>query len=215
MLSDPPVAPCVRREGTLLSLREHIPSDADALAGFLGDPAVMRHMATGPLSRPGVIDVLRAARKDQKARPRIRYRLAVVRRADDAVVGTVALDLERFSSAYSHSIILRPGLDPASGFETCHLILGVAFEQLGLHRVWCMCTPDNLTAERLFLATGSTPQGMIRDFFFKDGRWHDVKTFSFLEDEWRACAGLSIREAIALRRRATGAAGSPAPMARR
>jgi ribosomal-protein-alanine N-acetyltransferase len=202
MPTDLVAAPRIRRAGTLLSLRELVPGDADALASFLCDPAVMRHMATGPLTRQGVASLLREALADQEAAVRRVHRLAVVGRADGALVGTVALDLERFSSAYSHSIILRPGVDPAAGYETVQLILGYAFEQLGLHRVWCMCTPHNRPAERLFLACGGVPQGTVRDFFFRDGRWWDVRTFSILEHEWRHTAALTVREAIA-RRRAT------------
>ncbi|GGV52194.1 GNAT family N-acetyltransferase [Streptomyces spectabilis] len=191
----------VVREGTALSLREFASSDAEALAEILGDPHVMRHTSSGAMSYEDVVDLVREAEADQADPARTRHRLAIVQREGGALVGTVTVERERYSSVYSHSIILRPHLaNLSAGYEASQLVAGLAFDELGVHRLWFMTAVDNLAAQRLFLASGSTQDGKVRELYFRDGRWWDCYMFTILEHEWRARAHLTLREAIALLR---------------
>ncbi len=197
----PPTARVVR-EGATLALREFVSSDADALAEILGDPHVMRHTSSGAMSYEAVVDLVREAGADQEDPARTRHRLAIVQREDGALVGTVTVEREQYSSVYSHSIILRPHLaNLSAGYETSQLVAGLAFDELGVHRLWFMTAVDNLAAQRLFLASGSTRDGKVRELYFRDGRWWDCYMFTILEHEWRARAHLTLREALALLRR--------------
>ena len=197
----PPAARVVR-EGTTLALREFVSSDADALAEILGDPHVMRHTASGAMPYEAVVDLVREAEADQADPARTRHRLAVVQREDGSLAGTVTVERDRYSSVYSHSITLRPHLaNLSAGYEVSQLVAGLAFDELRVHRLWCMAAVDNLAAQRLFLASGSTYDGKVRELYFRDGRWWDCNVFTILEHEWRARAHLTLREAIALLRR--------------
>jgi RimJ/RimL family protein N-acetyltransferase len=173
--------------GLRVFLREHVPSDVEAMRRIWCDPGLMRHMATPTMTLTDVENTLAEAAREARRDERRTYRLAVVRRADDVLAGSIALDLERYSSAYGHSITLDPAIARLGyGADTIHVLLGLAFEDLHLHRVWCMCAEDNAPARGLMLKAGFQPQGKIRDFCFKNDRWQAVDTFSILEDEWRA-----------------------------
>ncbi|WP_158857420.1 GNAT family N-acetyltransferase [Streptomyces sp. NRRL B-1347] len=197
------LAPAARvvREGAALALREFVASDADALSEILGDPHVMRHTSSGAMSYDAVVDLVREAEAEQADPARTRHRLAVVQRADGALAGTVTVERERYSSVYCHSIVLRPHLaNLSAGYEASQLVAGLAFDELRVHRLWFMAAVDNLTAQRLFLASGSTHDGKVRELYFRDGRWWDCNMYTILEHEWRARAHLTLREAIALLR---------------
>ncbi|MEV0504446.1 GNAT family protein [Streptomyces spectabilis] len=197
----PPTARVVR-EGATLALREFASSDADALAEILGNPHVMRHTSSGAMSYEAVVDLMREAEADQADPARTQHRLAVVQREGGSLVGTVTVERERYSSVYCHSIILRPHLaNLSAGYEASQLVAGLAFDELGVHRLWFMTAVDNLAAQRLFLTSGSTHDGKVRELYFRDGRWWDCYMFTILEHEWRTRAHLTLRDALALLRR--------------
>ncbi|MFC3999926.1 GNAT family N-acetyltransferase [Nocardiopsis sediminis] len=193
MATTPLIETRVWREGPTLALRELVPADAGALEPILGDADVMRHIDLGTLDAEGVAALLAQATADQEDPARHSYRLGIVQRSDSALVGTIAMDIQGLSNAHSHSIILRPGMaNLTAGFEAVHLILGVAFEQLGLSHVWCTCYADNIVATRLFLAAGGALQAEpAQGFHF----------FSILKDQWREVSSLTLREALTLLRR--------------
>lgn len=202
----------VRRAGATLALRELTVSDADALSEILGDPHVMRRTSSGALSHDAVVELVRQAEAEQADPARVRFCMAIVQLADGYLVGTVTLELDRYSAVYSHTIILRPGLaNLVAGYETTQLVLGMAIEDLGAERFWCMAAEENTIANRLFLAAGGSLDGKIRHVYFRDGHWWDANMYSVLKDEWHARANLTLREALAMLRRDGQVSRIPVP----
>jgi len=114
------------------------------------------------------------------------YRFAIVRRADDAVVGTFGFELERFSSGYSHSMVTHPDTwGTGVAHEAYHLLLAFGFEELGVHRIWTACAVENERASRLIMSVGFTSFGVIRHYYQKNGEWTDCTAFNYLVDEWK------------------------------
>ncbi|MGR7002209.1 GNAT family N-acetyltransferase [Yinghuangia aomiensis] len=193
-------------------MRELTVSDADALSEILGDPHVMRRTSSGALPHDAVVELVRQAEAEQADPARVRFCMAIVQVADGCLVGTVTLELDRYSAVYSHTIILRPGLaNLAAGYETTQLVLGMAIEDLGAERFWCMAAEENAIANRLFLAAGGSLDGKIRHVYFRDGRWWDANMCSILKDEWHARANLTLREALAMLRRDGQVSPIPVP----
>jgi ribosomal-protein-alanine N-acetyltransferase len=59
-----------------------------------------------------------------------------------------------------------------------------AFTQLGLHRV--NGHTFNPAMRRVYEKSGYTLEGMSRQAYYRDGRWHDVSLYGILESEWKA-----------------------------
>jgi aminoglycoside 6'-N-acetyltransferase len=53
-----------------------------------------------------------------------------------------------------------------------------------LHRVQCDTAEDNPAEQRSLLKIGMTPEGVVRDAEFRDGRFHDHILYSILRSEW-------------------------------
>ncbi len=84
-------------------------------------------------------------------------------------------------------------LRPASwgvgyGLETVKLLLGVAFDDLDLHRVWGARSPLNTASARTMEAAGMVEEGTIREHVFKAGKWRDSVVHAILDREWNAAA---------------------------
>lgn len=168
-----------------IALRELVPGDLDALAAMLRDPVVSRLRLTGALEREEVALILEQAIADREVQPRQRFRFAVTGGTDDSVIGSIALELDRFTSCYAHSLFLHPGFHGRHvGRSALRLVHAFAFERLDVQRVWGAVVPENPAAERMVCATGMTLEGRIRDAWFKDGVWRDLDMYAIRRSEW-------------------------------
>ncbi|MFB6775772.1 GNAT family N-acetyltransferase, partial [Streptomyces sp. NPDC056337] len=70
------------------------------------------------------------------------------------------------------------------GLETVHLLLGVAFLGLGLHRVWGARSPLNVGSARTMAAAGMVEEGVIRGHIQRGGQWRDSVVHGILAEEW-------------------------------
>lgn len=73
--------------------------------------------------------------------------------------------------------------------EALRAVLGHAFGPaarggLGLHKVSLSVFADNVAARRAYLACGFQEDGVLRDDFFRGGRWHDQILMSVLESDY-------------------------------
>ncbi|MFF4409963.1 GNAT family N-acetyltransferase [Streptoverticillium reticulum] len=175
----------VRRSNPRVLLREHTRTDLDTLTRIWCDPTVTRHLATETLSPSEAGEKLDDILADVSRRPRIRHQLAVVRRSDDAVIGTCGLDAED-TAGYVHSCALIPDTrHQGLAVDALELLVGIAFDELGLHRVWCGTNGDNTAPQRVLLGAGFRRTGRVEDHYFKQGRWWDVEEFTLTAHEWR------------------------------
>lgn len=97
------------------------------------------------------------------AKPRIEYALAVVGNDSDDLVGY--------------------------GAETVRRLLGLAFEELNLHRVWGARAFLNQASARTMASVGMVEDGVIREHIQRGGRWRDSAVHSMLQHEWCKEAG--------------------------
>ncbi len=66
-------------------------------------------------------------------------------------------------------------------------LLQLAFNQYNLHKVCGMVWEDNPKTRHLYFdKCGFTPEGVLRDEYFHQGRYHNIIRFSMLEDEYRS-----------------------------
>ncbi len=75
------------------------------------------------------------------------------------------------------------------GTEAVELMLGHAFERLGLHRVGLSVFAFNDRAIRSYEKAGFHEEGRLREAVWRDGRWWDEVQMGVLEREWRERVG--------------------------
>ena len=189
-------------EGELVVLRRHVPENLRAFQRWYSDPKVVRltRYQDGPMT-PAEIERFFAARAlgtDSLA-------MAIHLRDGNRLIGTCALsqlDADNGSALFHITIGETDAWGHGYGTEATQLIVGHAFDALGLHRVGLTVFAFNERAIRSYRSVGFVIEGRAREAIWREGRWWDEIAMSILADDWAA-----------IRPRATATARAAAPVA--
>lgn len=178
----------VRCASARVPIRPHLPADLPRLSAIWADTEVMGYMAVPPLTKQQAADKFNTMMRPGEY-VRRSHKFAIVRRQNNAVVGTIDMNLERLSSAYAHPIVMhREAWGHGLAAEALDLLVRFGFEALGVHRVWTACEVRNEAAKRLILRVGPTWFATIREYYQKESKWGNVEAYSYLDHERRAKA---------------------------
>ncbi|MDI5963550.1 GNAT family N-acetyltransferase [Streptantibioticus silvisoli] len=170
--------------GELVLLRPVTVADVPALMPALRDAEVDRLTGSHGDLRPdeSAIRTWYATRGEQDGR----LDLAVVERATGHVVGEAVLNgWEPANESCSFRILLVPGTHGRGlGTDAVRLIVGHAFDTLGLHRVSLEVYAFNPRARRVYEKAGFVAEGVLRDALLYAGERVDATVMSVLAPEW-------------------------------
>ncbi|MFI6306574.1 GNAT family N-acetyltransferase [Amycolatopsis thailandensis] len=113
---------------------------------------------------------------------------AIVRKEDRVHVGDLALtDVDKDNRSGSFRIALNGPefFGKGYGTEATKLLLGYAFDVVGLHRVSLEVFDYNPRAQRAYEKAGFVREGLQREALWWDGEWHDVITMAILKNDPR------------------------------
>ncbi|KIZ18042.1 GNAT family N-acetyltransferase [Streptomyces natalensis] len=178
----------VSRRSPRLELRELTIDDVEAVLAIYGSREATEHLSFEPRSRADVGLIVARSIACATATPRSEYALAVVEHDSGDLIGfgRLATDAHQQSAA-TFGFALRPDAwGVGYGLETVRLLLGLAFEELGPHRVWGARSPLNGASAKTMAAVGMMEEGIIRAHIQKAGQWRDSVVHSILEREWAA-----------------------------
>ena len=117
------------------------------------------------------------------------YPFFIFHRETDDLVGGITLSNLRRGVTQAGTIGYWMGLPYVRRghmAEAVDLILGFAFEGLGLHRVEAACLVHNEPSSKLLLKLGFSEEGLAREYLRIDGRWQDHRTFGILRSDREA-----------------------------
>ncbi len=171
-------------QGEMIVLRPIRASDADALWESVTDPEGMRQTGTTRVFTRPEIDAWCASIASADGR----IDLAVTANGADEYLGEIVLsDIDEVVRSASLRLAMRPGYRGRGyGTEAIQLILGLAFDGLGLHRVELDVLSINTRATSLYENLGFRTEGRRRDAYRDGDGWCDGILMSLLEDEFRA-----------------------------
>ena len=178
-----PTAPLV---GEAVVLRRHRPENLATFQRWYRDPEVSRltRYRTEPMSPD---EVERYFRARVLSGDTLSYAIHLAE--SDRLIGSATfsqLDLANGSVTYHVTIGERDCWGLGYGTEATELMLELAFEELGLHRVALAVFEFNRRAIRSYEKAGFRIEGRLRDTILRDGRHWDEISMSILEHEWRA-----------------------------
>lgn len=70
------------------------------------------------------------------------------------------------------------------GREALELLLEYAFQELNLHRLMLEVFSYNQRAITLYEKIGFKTEGIMREAFYRSGKWHDIRVMGLLKDEY-------------------------------
>mgnify|MGYP000327156980 CR=1 FL=1 len=172
--------------GDRVVLRRHVPANLRAFQRWYADPDVVRltRYQDSPM-RPDEIERFFAAR----ALGSESLAMAIHLREDDRLIGTCALsqlDADNGSALFHITIGEKDAWGRGCGTEATRLMIGHAFDGLGLHRVGLSVFAFNERAIRSYRSVGFVVEGRAREAIWRDGRWWDEISMSILDSDWAA-----------------------------
>ncbi|MCV2458907.1 GNAT family N-acetyltransferase [Streptomyces sp. ICN988] len=169
-------------------LRPFTEADAERMWEIVNDPEVAHF--TGAPPRELTPRVLRDWYGTRSAQPD-RLDLAVTDPADGELLGEVVLhDWEPANRSCTFRTLIGPrGRGRGIGTEATRLIVGHAFEGLGLHRVQLDAYAHNHRALRVYEKVGFVREGVRREVEQRDGVWVDEVLMAVLDQEWAVHRG--------------------------
>ncbi|MDM7832402.1 GNAT family N-acetyltransferase [Cellulomonas edaphi] len=171
-------------QGEMITLRPIRPDDAQAMWEMLADPEGNRLTGTTRTFTREEVDAWCAGLATAEGR----YDFAVTANGDDAFRGEIVLNEV---DEVVRSANLRLSMGPTYrgrgyGTEGIQLVLGFAFDGIGLHRVELDVLSINARAKSLYENLGFRVEGRKRDAYRDGDGYCDAIIMAILEDEYRA-----------------------------
>jgi len=175
-----------------LLLRDFVPGDLADIHAYGREPEVVRYMDWGPNTEAQTADFLKRKLAAQRALPRAEYELAVVLKETGRVIGGIGLRLSRPAHrAGDMGYVFNPQ-HWGRGYctEAAAAIIAFGLGELGLHRIYAICDPDNRASARVMEKIGMTYEGRLRDYTWKKEKWRDSLIYAILETDTRLRSGV-------------------------
>jgi diamine N-acetyltransferase len=171
--------------GSGVYLRPLDRADAPELVRWLNDPAVTRTLL---LSHPLML-AEEHSYLDRLAQNRDDVGLGIVVRESERFIGATGLhhvDWKARSACFGIVIGVKEEWGKGHGREATGLMLRHAFETMNLHRVWLHVVASHEPGWRAYERAGFRREGLLRDAFYREGRYHDMLAMAILRPEWDA-----------------------------
>ena len=176
-----------------LLLREFEERDWEAVLAYQSDPLYLRYYAWTQRTEADVREFVGWFLKQQLERPRIKFQLALVLKAEGRLIGNCGVRVKDTN--------LRGGdigyeLDSrywGHGYatEAAQEIVRFGFEELGLQRIWAECVAENIGSARVLEKVGMRQEGYLTEKEYYKGRWWHQRLFAVLDREWKSFKGQS------------------------
>jgi RimJ/RimL family protein N-acetyltransferase len=172
--------------GRHVALRRPQPDDLDAVVRWYRDPEIAR--LTRYQARPMTqAEVERFFQVRMLAPDALAY--SIVELPARRLIGFTtfsSLDGDNGSVMFHITLGERDAWGRGLGTETTELMLGHAFERLGLHRVGLTVFSYNVRALRAYEKAGFRIEGRLRDAILRDGHYFDEVQMGIIAGEWLA-----------------------------
>lgn len=111
---------------------------------------------------------------------------AMVRTHEGAPVGLVQWRQRKYSGSYVVGGIIGDSelWDSGCGGEASWLLVHELFHAHNAHRIEFITAAFNVRVVRMMIKSGMVIEGVLRDYFFLDGQYHDAIVTSYLRDEY-------------------------------
>lgn len=174
----------VRRTERLV-LRPFRRGDEAAVLAYRRRADVCRYIPADPMTEataPAFIADRTAARRLDADGDRIVFAVEL----DGLVIGDVLVRTGRVADRQAEvGWVFNPDFH-GHGYatEAARELVGMSFEELGMHRVWAQLDPRNTASARLCERLGMRHETHLQQYMWLKGEWTDSAIYAILETEW-------------------------------
>lgn len=173
--------------GERIVLRGYSPSGAEYIYRWRNDPETTRWMGPKFRKRPTFSEVEASLTKIINERPEDGLLFAIADRISLRYIGGIDLtSIDGIDHNAVLSLVVGLAADRNKGYasEAVGLLLGHAFQEMGLHRVSLNVYEENKAAVRCYVKSGFRIEGRRREQTLLNGRYIDLVQMGLLESEY-------------------------------
>ncbi len=162
-------------------------SDVDHIMTWINDPEIVGNLAAFSGSAFTRDQELAWVRQVRTSRSDVVF--SIVDAADDRYLGQCGIhQIHDRSKVGRLACILASRGDMGRGLGSAAIraLCDHGFDVLGLHKLWLMVFSHNARGRGIYGRVGFVEEGVLREEYFHEGRWHDMVRMSLLAREWQA-----------------------------
>jgi [ribosomal protein S5]-alanine N-acetyltransferase len=169
-----------------LLVREVLASDGDDFLQWWQQDDYRRHVPIEPPTADSIAAKVNGWVQSQNQNPRTVYHLVVTDKRSNQMVGDAGLYIRSIGSRQGEIGwgVMSSHAGQGVATEIGRALLGLAFDSLGLHRVFAQCRVENLASRRIMTKLGLREEGVLRENVFARGEWWSSVQSSILATEW-------------------------------
>lgn len=148
---------------------------------------VYRYLYTAAPTGPALEEQFRRVLGARFERDGDMFRLAVIRKADDAALGEVVLKLASREALQGEVGYIFHPASAGQGFatEAAAAMLQIGFEEIGFHRIFARLDAANAGSVGVVERLGLRREAHLIQNDRFDGRWGDEYVYALLKAEWQ------------------------------
>lgn len=168
-----------------LKLRELSQDDFQAIHKYAGDLEAVKYTPFGPNTEEETQEFINRALKQQREQPRTDYPLGIVLKHEDKLIGACGIhDVTEVQASIGY-ILNRRYWGNGYATEAAKALIDHLFNELGVHRVYATCDPENHASINVLEKVGMSLEGRLRENTIIRGKYRDSLIYGILVDEWK------------------------------
>ncbi len=169
-----------------LILRPFTLDDADEVARMCGTGVIQKSVLSLPYPYTREDAAAWISKHDERRRSRSCYDFAVTDRETGALYGSISLMLHVKDSPTAELCywIGEEYRNQGYATEAARAMIEYAFSELMLHRVYAGHFGSNIPSGRVMQKAGMKQEGVLRDQFFKNGRYEDEVIYGIVSMDY-------------------------------
>ena len=169
----------------MVKLRRLELGDLDAVHALISRMDVVRYMLLPLCSREESEKFLRDSLLESPSEPWNSVVRAIDDGAGNVLVGLCGVAILRGAEEGEIWYLVSPELwSKGIATEAAKELLALGFGELGLHRIWASCLPENPASERVLQKAGMRKEGFLVKNLKIHGVWKSSFLYAMLADEW-------------------------------
>ena len=176
----------------MVRLRSLEPGDIDAVHALISRMDVVRHMLLPLCSRAESEKFLRDSLLESPSSPWKSIVRAISDNPRGDLVGLCGVAILRGAEEGEIWYLVEPeSWGKGLATEAVKRLLDFGFGELGLHRIWATCLPENPASARVLEKAGMRKEGFLVKNLKIHGTWKSSLLYAILAEEWsRASSNL-------------------------
>ena len=169
----------------MVKLRALESADLDAVHALVSRMDVVRYMLLPLCSREQSEEFLRNSIVESPSDPWRSIVRAIVECPGGNLVGLCGVVILRGAEEGEIWYLVQPeAWGKGIATDAARQIVGFGFGELGLHRIWATCLPENPASARVLEKMGMRKEGFLVGHLKIHGEWKSCSLYAMLAEEW-------------------------------